>query len=173
MTRFLLITTYSHRSDWYPRQDQIRHVWYFTYPMISNTKNLNHWTIFTPKEACTVRYRDVDYAVQAYLKLLDEVMAEQAVKGEDEQGNQKPKRKWKERFENHKRIKPTIYGGKSDLKSAFRILGLCRASWRWLIMKAKDPQTGIWKYFVDKCLPFGASISCSLFQKFQMPYVTL
>ena len=33
-------------------------------------------------------------------------------------------------------------------------------------MKAQDPQTGHWKFFIDKCLPFGASISCALFQKF-------
>ena len=35
-----------------------------------------------------------------------------------------------------------------------------------MIFKAEDPSTGQYKYFVDKCLPFGASISCSLFQKF-------
>ena len=33
-------------------------------------------------------------------------------------------------------------------------------------MKAKDPSLNKWMYFVDKCLPFGASISCALFQKF-------
>ena len=33
-------------------------------------------------------------------------------------------------------------------------------------MKAQDPSTGEWKYFIDKCLPFGASISCALFQSF-------
>ena len=33
-------------------------------------------------------------------------------------------------------------------------------------MSAQDPQTGVWKFFVDKCLPFGASISCALFQEF-------
>ena len=33
-------------------------------------------------------------------------------------------------------------------------------------MKAQDLSTGLWKYFVDKCLPFGASISCSHFQCF-------
>ena len=59
-----------------------------------------------------------------------------------------------------------IFAGKSDLKSAFRILGLSPKSWPWLIMKAQDPATGEWRYFVDKCLPFGASISCSLFQRF-------
>ena len=33
-------------------------------------------------------------------------------------------------------------------------------------MKAEDPTTGEIRYFIDKCLPFGASISCALFQKF-------
>ena len=33
-------------------------------------------------------------------------------------------------------------------------------------MKAKDPKTGLWKYFVDKCLPFGSSIGCAHFQRF-------
>ena len=29
-------------------------------------------------------------------------------------------------------------------------------------MKAKDPQTGEWRYFVDKCLPFSTSVSMFL-----------
>ena len=33
-------------------------------------------------------------------------------------------------------------------------------------MKARDPRTQIWKFFIDKCLPFGSSISCALFQRF-------
>ena len=33
-------------------------------------------------------------------------------------------------------------------------------------MKAQDPITGEWRYFIDKCLLFGASISCSHFQHF-------
>ena len=33
-------------------------------------------------------------------------------------------------------------------------------------MKARHPVTKLWKYFVDKCLPFGSSISCSHFQHF-------
>ena len=33
-------------------------------------------------------------------------------------------------------------------------------------MKAQNPVTGEWYFFVDKCLPFGASISCALFQHF-------
>ena len=35
-----------------------------------------------------------------------------------------------------------------------------------LVMKAECPTTGRIYYFVDKCLPFGAAISCALFQKF-------
>ena len=51
-------------------------------------------------------------------------------------------------------------------ESAFRILRLSKSSWKWLVMKAQDPLTGEWKYFIDKCLPFGSSISCSHFQRF-------
>ena len=50
--------------------------------------------------------------------------------------------------------------------AAFRILCLKRKNFCWLVMKAKDPKTGQTYYFVDKCLPFGASISCALFQAF-------
>ena len=35
-----------------------------------------------------------------------------------------------------------------------------------LVMKAKHPKTGKIYYFVDKCLPFGSSISCAIFQAF-------
>ena len=54
---------------------------------------------------------------------------------------------------------------KSDMKSAFRNLGIKRKHWKYLIMKAKSPKDGKMYYFVDKCLPFGASISCSHFQR--------
>ena len=54
---------------------------------------------------------------------------------------------------------------KSDFRSAFRILCIMKKYWRYLIMKAKCPIDGKWYYFVDKCLPFGASISCALFQE--------
>ena len=35
---------------------------------------------------------------------------------------------------------------------------------RWLVMKTKHPLTGKMLYFIDKCLPFGSSISCAHFQ---------
>ena len=55
---------------------------------------------------------------------------------------------------------------KSDMQSAFRNLGMKKKDWRYLVMKAKSPIDGKVYYFVDKCLPFGASISCSHFQRF-------
>ena len=60
----------------------------------------------------------------------------------------------------------TIFFTKSDLKSAFRILVILPSQCCYLIMKARDPITKNWFFFVDKCLPFGASISCAHFQPF-------
>ena len=55
---------------------------------------------------------------------------------------------------------------KSDMTSAFRHLGIKPEHWCLLIMKAESPIDGRVYYFVDKCLPFGAAISCSHFQAF-------
>ena len=61
---------------------------------------------------------------------------------------------------------PGCYIGKSDMTSAFRHLAMNKKFWKFLIMKAQDPKTNKWFYFIDKCMPFGASISCSHFQRF-------
>ena len=63
-------------------------------------------------------------------------------------------------------MKGVIFYSKCDLKSAFRILPLFVEDRAWLIMMAKDPKTGKKYYFIEKNLPFGASISCALFQEF-------
>ena len=55
---------------------------------------------------------------------------------------------------------------KSDMKSAFRNLGIRRNQWKYLIMKARSPRDGRFYFFIDKCLPFSASVSCSHFQAF-------
>ena len=56
------------------------------------------------------------------------------------------------------------YIGKSDMSSAFRHVPMARDQ-RWLlVMKAEHPCTGKIMYFIDKCLPFGSSISCAIFQ---------
>ena len=59
-----------------------------------------------------------------------------------------------------------IYIGKTDIKSAFHLLPLKRSSYNWVVMKAVNPTTGKTQYFIDKCLSFGASISCAHFQRF-------
>ena len=56
--------------------------------------------------------------------------------------------------------------GKSDMTSAFRHFCIRKEHWKYLVMKAKSPLDGRTYYFVDKCMPFGASISCAHFQAF-------
>ena len=51
--------------------------------------------------------------------------------------------------------------GRSDVKAAFRNLGISREYWKFLVMKAKSTLDGRWYFFFDKCLAFGASISCA------------
>ena len=60
---------------------------------------------------------------------------------------------------------PNAHIAKSDLISAFRILGLHPKFWKYLVLKAQSPLDQHVYYFVDKCMPFGASISCAAFQK--------
>ena len=90
----------------------------------------------TPKQLSSVQYNDLDCAVQNSLKFLKATGATQ------------------------------LYYAKSDCSNAFRILP-GRISQRWLlILKMRHPKTSQWCYFVDKCMPFGASISCANFQAF-------
>ena len=53
---------------------------------------------------------------------------------------------------------------KSDMSSAFRHVPLALSQWALMVMMAIHPVTGVKYYFVDKCLPFGSSISCAIFQ---------
>ena len=55
---------------------------------------------------------------------------------------------------------------KSDMSAAFRHFAILMKHWKFLVMKAADPETGEMFYFIDKCMPFGAAISCSHFQRF-------
>lgn len=48
---------------------------------------------------------------------------------------------------------------KVDLKDAYRIVPLHPSQWKWLGMKVDG------MYFIDRCLPMGASSSCAIFQK--------
>ena len=51
------------------------------------------------------------------------------------------------------------------LTAAFRQAPIHSADWMLLVMKAKSPIDGKTYYFVDKCLPFGHTISCAIFQR--------
>ena len=52
------------------------------------------------------------------------------------------------------------------MTAAFRHLAMKKKFWKFLVMKAQNPLDNQWYYFIDKCMPFGASISCSHFQRF-------
>ena len=93
-----------------------------------------------------MKYRDLDNAIRNCLNLLAEHYSEVNA------GNKEDR-------------VPVIFFSKADLTSAFRILPLKICHFMWLVMKAEDPTTGKIVYFIDKCLPFGASISCFHFQR--------
>ena len=111
-----------------------------------------------PRELCTVKYNDLDDAIKNCLQAkadLDRVLSEnnnvqfeEKIEGDQLEGG------------------CPIFMSKTDVQSAFRLVPLSMLCWAWLIMKARNPITKRFQYFVDKCLPFGASISCAIFQRF-------
>ena len=126
---------------------QTRLIFHLSYEFGEQEGSLNH---HTPDHLCSVKYQDLDSAARTCLKVKQLKLKNLSLFFcDDQEGNTQ-----------------FIFLGKSDIKSAFRLLPLSRDSWKWLIMMAKNPITGRWQFFVDKCLPFGASISCALFQRF-------
>ena len=93
---------------------------------------------YIPEKYCLVTYQDLDYAIQTCLKW----------SGKDPDGND------------------IVFLSKGDIRSAFRVISGWPSNWRWTILKATDPRTGKDMFWVDKNLPFGSSVSCSLFQRF-------
>ena len=91
---------------------------------------------FTPEKFCKVKYNDLDTAVQYSLQLMSVDNA------------------------------ATIFYAKTDCSHAFRILPMKIGHCKFLTMKVRHPVTKVWWYFMDKCLPFGSSISCAHFQSF-------
>ena len=92
---------------------------------------------YMTKEACTVSYHDLDCAVKYCMVLLDK-----------------------------SNLPGTLYFGKTDLVSAFKILPIKPGQRNLLMMRARHPVTQVMYYCMDKCLPFGLSISCAHFQLF-------
>ena len=120
--------------------DQTRLIFHlsFDFSEKEEDKFLNHFTL---AETCSVHYHDLYHAVEVCLRVFKQSQTQQ-------------------------KTHPHLFLAKSDLRSAFRILPLCHRSWPYLVMKAVNPSMGVTQFFVDKCLPFGASISCSHFQHF-------
>ena len=98
--------------------------------------NSKSFNYHTSEDKCSVQYRDLDHAVHNCLRLM----------------------------KSNKEL--TIWLGITDLQSAFRVLPGKPYHWRFLMMKAQHPKTEQTYYFTDKCIPFGASISCSLYTEF-------
>ena len=96
----------------------------------------------TPDSLCHVKYHDLDHAVAGSLRLLQLI---------------------KEDSQNQSGL---LFYGKSDCSHAFRIVPILVEHRKFLLLMAKDPETLEKLYFIDLCLPFGASISCAQFQSF-------
>ena len=125
---------------------QTRLIFHLSFEFGPDEKSVNY---HTSVEKCSVKYQDLDEAIRNCCRVKEFKMGHMSLYWcEDDKGNE------------------YIYLGCSDIKSAFRLLPLNRSSWRWLVMKCKNPITGEIQYFVDKCLPFGSSMSCSHFQWF-------
>ena len=106
-------------------------------------QSINH---HTPQELCTVKYNDLDHAVKNCLRFLQEL----------------------NKCSNSSEVnqKGVLYYSKTDCSNAFRIAPTLPSQCFLLIMCARHPKNGKKYFFVDKCLPFGASRSCAIFQAF-------
>ena len=119
---------------------QTRMIFHLLYDFDGNeNQSLNY---YTPKELCTVKYNDLDMAMRYCIRMLEDLGVNP--------GNEKH----------------PLWFSKTNLKSAFHLLLVKRTQWKWLIFKVKHPIDGNFCYFIDKCVPFGASHSCALFQSF-------
>ena len=132
--------------------NQTRLIFHLSYNFgeLEEHKSLN---FHTPQEWCKVKYKDLDHAIKASIKL-------------GKEHSLRLRERWAITKQIGRQVFSTIYYSKSDLKSAFRVVPILARQRCWLIMMAKNPTTGKLAFFSDKCLPFGASISCSRYQLF-------
>ena len=128
---------------------QTRLIFHLSYNFKNGNKSVNHWT---PKERCSVKYNDIDHAVANCLHFMKSHNG--SIKGPLSQS-----------VDDTTVVFRSLFFGKTDLKSAFRVVPIKRKHWWILILKCEDPESGETYYFVDKCMPFGASISCAHFQR--------
>ena len=135
-------------------------IFHLSYDFHQEESKQNSLNYYTPRHLASVQYNDLDCVISELINLakISEENIEMVKKRCHDRGQEVITK-------DGKKFVP-IYSGKTDVQSAFRLVPLSRWSWQWLIMKAQDPLSGEWKYFIDKCLPFGASISCAIFQEF-------
>ena len=91
----------------------------------------------TPAEECSVSYNDLDHAIKNCLKVL----------------------------QNHSKDGPLVFG-KTDCSNAFRVIPTLPVQRFLLVMKAQHPVKETVYYFIDKCLLFGSSKNCAIYQSF-------
>ena len=92
----------------------------------------------TPSHLCSVKYKDLDHAIRSCLEMLKHA-------GLDSQ---------------------IIFYSKMDSSNAFCLVPVLVRHRALLTMKAVHPLTNEVWFFIDKCLPFGSSRSCAIFQDF-------
>ena len=117
--------------------NQTRMIFHLSYRFKNGNESINFWT---PKEKCTVHYNDIDHAIQNCLRLMEKLAKMPGVVHQ-------------------------LFYGKTDLKSAFRVVPMLKKYYCLLVIMVRNPINNQELFFVNKCMPFGASISCSHFQK--------
>ena len=118
-------------------------------------KSLNY---HTPHKLCSVQYNNLDHATARCLEVHQEAQEYQKAKLSNENQGLVA-------FHDDMKEIP-IYLRKTDVQSVFCLVPLSQQCFTWLVMMARNPKTKKWQFFVNKCLPFGASISCKIFQCF-------
>ena len=101
-----------------------------------NHKSINHYTL---EAVCSVKYKDIDHAIATCLKM--HTMTEQLFT----------------KFEG-------VRFSKTDMISAFSVVPSKPCQCFLFIMKATNPENKKTYFFVDKCISFGSSINCAIFQ---------
>ena len=139
-----------------------RLIFHVSYNFNDQEKSLNQHTL---TELCSVKYNDLDHAVQNCLKVNEQRLSHLQSKpkgnpvqfhdeidsGDDDSDNENT---------------GGIFLGKTDIQSAFCLVPLAVWCFAWLTMVARNPKTRKWQIFIDKRLPFCASISCAIFRRF-------
>ena len=101
--------------------NQTRLIFHLSYNFQNHNQSLNSWT---PQEICTVKYQDIDHAVNNCLSIMSAHPPAKA-----------------------------LFLSKTDLKSAFRMLPIRKQDWNLLILKAENPVHRVHAVFFGQVPP--------------------